>query len=1478
MFKLMSKDLAVLGNMEADVATMRQQATVVLKSLAEVRSPLILVMMMTDTELDPLLRHRAESVLLALWDCLLGAMRAPSGHTPGTSKQVEDLVLSVITAGLDEMDVLPPKCVDKLLGWLLKGGSHPRGAAVAGEALRVSAERIGQPLGQYILAVLAGKQPGIEGTEDMDEEEIKVASQSLDIKDRLTALKVTLLLPPYLPAVLDPIISALAEDIEKTDLAVRVAAVETLGGLFAGPSVSLSSGYSGSGGAGSKKCLGELHASTFLRWLRRFTDTDRTVRALMCRLGSVVVREHPSLAPLVCEKLESRMGESEDLVRHEAVHAACDILVWSLKHAPAPLVKAVAHACKDKNLVVRKEAATGLAQAYGTHMPALWRKSEEWMSANPISGPAHSSAKGKGFKGTGAGEGTGFNPPAVGSVTAYAFTPAEQDSWEKLSVVPSAVLGLYSQPEAQAHQLAVQLLDTIMLPDKIKGEAGAEAEDITEQTRARGLMFLYCSLNGAARRAFSAMQSDRRAVQEAVRQMCALRAALVKLRPATIAPGKAANAANAAAIGELEEKLERVYSLLVRYAGGVAPDVEVKALRKFVAAVGDHKVFRCLEKLMDPSSPLKKLHLDREELTQTLAAATVSISAPAAASKKGKGSEAGLDPQAEAKAIKDIIRQIARKGTLATCTSGMVSPLLLFAREHVATGRLQDAAHTIALCKDLVGTFPAIAVAPAAASPGSKAGTFDHSDDSEGSPVSQAFVSVLSLTTVPLPHAGAVVQSVLDYMAVLGSGAQPGAVAPAFAALPSAVQSDTRSVLLSLSLHATPSLAKRAMAAATAILPTGDGFYRYGAKAEDEGAQTTGASGAVEPMDTFFTSLSAKLRESGTLSSSNPHLPSVLHALGALALRAPRVYEAINAAPAAGKGAGSSPSSVVLTPWLLDHVQSDPEDEPTPVGGEAYALACAAPWDSGLAAARQQDAEDTADQGSEADGEDGAEDDDGNDGFVRRKKGSGAKAGSAAASGAGVKRKAEAAVGAAQGQGASKKGVASRSASSSVPLFKGLRPSYSTLTRCFALRTLGCIARGQGLKSLTLMEVSKVASASPAGGGNSPQLAQLAKAAADSTKSVLDPLFKVCVSIIESGGCLHAPTGKQTLQSAAAVAGASSAASSAALRSAGTSPGRASVVSGVASSSTPVSVQPAASKRSALAPVSPGEADTACMRLAVACTILRVLRDVPRLDGFVTPGLYRDVCHTVLDPHVSARRAVCHALCRTVTKAGPSLNIRYMAALALVACLPDSDKEVKNEARDALTLAAMACMRNSDAYLKIASGQPDGESAKMKQQAYTRRPELAIFFVLYLLAHDSPRAPSMPQLKEFEKSLKSAGSGVDPASHAKRAFPALREHTAALSMLVDCTLEAARKASAGESAAAATGCLSLLNSLYTRLGGYEDATSAPNGRAGQAFEPLRALLFYTIKAHMNNARAFDKHPAEAYLPVPTLFRAKTASA
>ncbi len=90
----------------------------------------------------------------------------------------------------------------------------------------------------------------------------------------------------------------------------------------------------------------------------------------MVQVAAIIAQRKPDLAPLIDTEMKLRLQDPEWEVRRLAVQEVCDVGVKSLETVGDATLREVGERMKDKKVIIRKEAMTGLAQVYAAAPPA----------------------------------------------------------------------------------------------------------------------------------------------------------------------------------------------------------------------------------------------------------------------------------------------------------------------------------------------------------------------------------------------------------------------------------------------------------------------------------------------------------------------------------------------------------------------------------------------------------------------------------------------------------------------------------------------------------------------------------------------------------------------------------------------------------------------------------------------------------------------------------------------------------------------------------------------------------------------------------------------------------------------------------------------------------------------------------------------------------------------------------------------------
>eukprot|EP01138_Halocafeteria_seosinensis_P009211 gb/GECG01009413.1/.p1 GENE.gb/GECG01009413.1/~~gb/GECG01009413.1/.p1 ORF type:complete len:1491 (+),score=198.69 gb/GECG01009413.1/:1-4473(+) len=459
-----------LQELQPTASARYELAFYLLESLATVKSCILLVHLATKDS-------NYEGYLLDLFECLLETIQ------PNMSTKVEAFMVDVILACIDEMEEISQSILSCILKRTLPKykNQNPAAYSVSKQVISRAADRLQPPISELVNAVL------ITGDGSTTESDIRDKQLVFDIVYELHLISPQLLL--Y-------VIPAVTQELLVDDADVRLAAVHLLGDLYSSEAT----------------CLGNSYAKQFSQFCERFHDVDADVRLHVVAAGGRILSAHSQLVTQLEPHLKKRLLDYEKSVRLEAVRAICDAAAASLSSVSMDLLVSVGDRTHDKVPDVRKEAATGLSQAFGAHIPALWEGCLENYSVSAMFGKNTKKAT-KGNKQTEDLDETVLDIRCCIPLDGLTGTTAEDfgvpgdkyDPLKKLCWVPSAILSMYTQPEADIRQRMLQLLDHILLPQKL-----------SEEGRSRGIMQLYVSLDDSARSALKAVFRERARNQKLV--------------------------------------------------------------------------------------------------------------------------------------------------------------------------------------------------------------------------------------------------------------------------------------------------------------------------------------------------------------------------------------------------------------------------------------------------------------------------------------------------------------------------------------------------------------------------------------------------------------------------------------------------------------------------------------------------------------------------------------------------------------------------------------------------------------------------------------------------------------------------------------------------------------------------------------------------------------------------------------------------
>jgi hypothetical protein len=982
--KVIRNHLIVSDNEEAAFS----RACYVLSSLASTHATFALFEIETshpgDDKHDARVREEAGKCLVSFIEAMFDSLR------PSSAQNVYSEVITIIVFLLEEGNPLSTNFIEAIMKRLLMRESNPRAWEASVEILRKTSDRT-YPLvsglacsairrASAALEKEAKKSSSVskqkkgdmddednEEDDDEDEDDTMIsegAEGSGEISCSTTfctqpesAYSLAVELATACPPSLEKVIPLLTSKLETTS---RGHSILTLGRLFALPvsssSSASSSKYAGGSNASSgddrslAQPLGSRFATAFALWLRRFKDADLKVRCSMCHLGGQVLRVHESLSNQVANELAIRVkNDSHAEVRLQAVKAVCDAAYEKLDHVPLQLLRETARRYKDRDVEIRREVITGLAQAYRLHIEKIWSREVEFSNAN-----AWDSSR--------TNKDGAMLPPERGSLEAFEPTSSEMAIIQKIFWVPSLVMICYAHRESEVRQRVVQIIDTVLLP-----------ESLDEETRAQGLAAMFTTFNAEAKRQFFRMQRDRCKAQLDLSRLVHIRDELKKADAATALTLKAELSQVIQQLSsDRQQQSTTIDSLSSSSSSSSSSQRTALALSAMIEKVPDNRVFMRLETIAEPCTSIEMMKTAKDDLIQRVKMAVVNASnasAPAGGSGrssiKGEKSSSSASNEADGMSfLVDSLKAVLRRAQMATVTVGMIPCLFNLLMQQIARDNIDDAKCTLQLFTGMATFFPSIFATNAA---GGEAGPI-------GISPSECLLSLLH-SNEPTLVIGALKTITLLGGSVIFPASTPGIATSA---------DHAKNALLTLCTQGSIDVAKHAVYASISLFHVGDeseysfsssgksllpedspdkvrelallalsakndriGKGLHTATGKKSGSSSNNISSSstlsavVPETDDFFDKLIGRLSAPKPLSGSNSNLHSLLASIAALSLRAPWLYAkmdgtSLNPMPMPSTASKSSSTTAAasnpcpppgrVTQWLLKFIISTPSE------------------------------------------------------------------------------------------------------------------------------------------------------------------------------------------------------------------------------------------------------------------------------------------------------------------------------------------------------------------------------------------------------------------------------------------------------------------------------------------------------------------------------------------------------------------------
>lgn len=464
------------------------------------------------------------------------------------SAKIENLMVAIMAACVEESDMIEQPLLDAILAPLLQSKSSTNAALGVQESTSSdSAER-----GPYHMA-----QELIRRTSDPIQSQLSHFFNNIlvDAPTALTAHKpselkehvYTLIYEVHKvnPSLLLYVLPNVCLQLQVDEVATRSEAIALMGRLF----------------ASSHADYGHQYMKNFRDFLGRFRDVSKEIRLQMVQVCAIIWQRKAELGSLIEKEFILRLSDPDWEVRRLVVNELCDLAANSLDLISEDCLRQVGERMKDKKVILRKETMTGLSQVYATHISACWSSSD--------------------------GEEDSLDSHGIPSTCA-----------KKLGWVPDYVLKCFAYPQQELRLRVVQLLDDILLP-----------KAASETTRAKGLLYVFHSLDQASKEALRRIFSERARCMQACR-------AFVAAKKRHRQTSRVSMGLNSIGLDEATEKF---------CIGISAVFPEAPSLRKLLEQLSvwkDQSVFKHLEHLCDYSKNLEDIRAARDRLVKSVGSKT----------------------------------------------------------------------------------------------------------------------------------------------------------------------------------------------------------------------------------------------------------------------------------------------------------------------------------------------------------------------------------------------------------------------------------------------------------------------------------------------------------------------------------------------------------------------------------------------------------------------------------------------------------------------------------------------------------------------------------------------------------------------------------------------------------------------------------------------------------------------------------------
>lgn len=385
------------------------------------------------------------TLLVQLFSTLFNTLN--SGH----SVKIESLMLSIMATCIEESDNVDQQLLDVILGPLVQPPAPVASVGVHSQSNETAIERGPYHMAQELIRRTADQlqRPLAHFFNSVLVDASSIGGQKpSDLNEHVYSLiyEVHKIRASLLLYVLPNVCLQLQVD----DVATRSEAIALIGRLF----------------ASSHADYGHEFVKNFREFLGRFRDLSKEIRLQMVQVSAIIWNRKPDLGNAIEKEFIQRLNDPDWEVRRLVVNEVCDLAVNHLELVSEECLRAVGERMKDKKVVLRKETMTGLSQVYATHISAYW-KSDTSDEEDQL-------------------------------LVAVSASNVPTSHMRKLAWVPDYVCKCFAYSQQELKLRVVQLLDDILLP---KG--------FSEPLRAKGLLFIFQTLDPVSKEALTRMWSER---------------------------------------------------------------------------------------------------------------------------------------------------------------------------------------------------------------------------------------------------------------------------------------------------------------------------------------------------------------------------------------------------------------------------------------------------------------------------------------------------------------------------------------------------------------------------------------------------------------------------------------------------------------------------------------------------------------------------------------------------------------------------------------------------------------------------------------------------------------------------------------------------------------------------------------------------------------------------------------------------------